>query len=147
MTMAFDLRSPLGMVWLGGDEVAQEYALDRAVASERRSGRHRFFRWGRAANTTLFEGTTDDMMNLRARQEHPAADLLREMTRLREARFAGRRKVGFAAERLMELEAGAATPPAMARSARCGPPAQWLPRQELGEAGGDGGAAHPTAEE
>lgn len=50
------------------------------------------------------------MMNLSTLVEKtPDADILREMTRLREARFGGRRKVSFAAERVMELEVGAAT--------------------------------------
>lgn len=49
-------------------------------------------------------------MALRGLMEKSAdADLLREMTRLREARFGGRRKVGFAAQRLMELEVTAKT--------------------------------------
>ncbi len=48
---------------------------------------------------------TDDMMTLRTLLEKSSdADLLREMTRLREARFGGRRKVGFTAERLMDLD-------------------------------------------
>jgi putative transposase len=48
---------------------------------------------------------TGEMMSLRALVEKSAdADLLREIARLREARFGGRGKVGFAAHRLMELE-------------------------------------------
>ncbi|MCO5157150.1 MAG: transposase [Aquamicrobium sp.] len=53
---------------------------------------------------------TDDMMNLRALVEKSAdADLLREM-------------ISFAAQKLMEMEVGAATAPPGARSRHGGPP-------------------------
>jgi len=58
-----------------------------------------FFRWGRFVEVQPDGKTTDDndMMNVRSLVEKSAdADLLREM-------------IGFAAERLMELEVGGAT--------------------------------------
>jgi len=52
--------------------------------------------------------------------------------------------IGFAAERLMELEVGAATGAGHGEKSA---PAQWLPRQGLGDSGRNGRVAHPQAEE
>lgn len=54
---------------------------------------------------------------------------------------------GFAAERLMELEVGAARGPAMARKVRVARPAQRLARTGLANASQHGRIAHPQAQE
>ena len=69
---------------------------------------------------------TDTMMNLRTLVEKtPDADILREM-------------IGFAAERLMEMEVGAATGAGYGEKSAERRVAQWLPRAGLGDPGRHG---------
>ena len=77
---------------------------------------------------------TDDMMTLRALLEKSSdADLLREM-------------IGFAAQRLMELEVEGLTGAGARRAQRrSDQPAQRLPRPGLGDPRRHGRAAHPEA--
>src|SRR5436190_23984855 len=77
---------------------------------------------------------TTDMMSLRALLEKSSdVDLLREM-------------IGFAAQRLMELEVGGLTGAGHGeRSAERDQPPQWIPRSRLGDPRGHGRAAYPEA--
>lgn len=73
------------------------------------------------------------MMNVRSLVEKSAdADLLREM-------------IGFAAERLMELEVGGATGAGYGEKNPLACPTQRLPRPGLGDASRNGRASHPKA--
>jgi putative transposase len=75
---------------------------------------------------------TNDMMNLRALVEKaPESDVLRDM-------------IGYAAERLMELEVGALTGAAHGEKS-ASRLAQRLPRSRLGDPRRHRRAAHPQA--
>jgi hypothetical protein len=76
---------------------------------------------------------TDEMMNLQAMiEKSPNADLLREM-------------IGFAAQRLMELEVEGLTGAAYGEKTPNVSPAQRLSRSNLGDTGRHRRAAHPEA--
>jgi hypothetical protein len=78
---------------------------------------------------------TDEIMTLCTLLEKSSdADLLREM-------------IGFTAQRLMELEFEGLTGAAHGERSPERINAQWLSRPAVGDARGDGGAAHPEAAE